>query len=464
MRRRTVSLCMIARNEEATIGMAIKSVLALVDEVIVADTGSDDNTQIIAEGYGARVVEIPWEDDFAAARNRTLAEARCDWILVLDADEYLQPMRPVDFQRLLNDPGAAAYEAEVVDAAGEDLGGHGNRVRLFRNDKSLRYRHPVFESLDPSLKEYCRGHELEVKQADLVVVNEGQSPDRVLRQRERQQKIMRQVRDARPAEPYFSYLMACQGLSLLDQEVLPAAGMGAGLAHLQLAWRHLAERPAAEVVETPWFPDLAAKLISALLVREDLEDACRVRDAALSVLPLHPAVLLQSAAVDLARLGRETGPAPGGAQLAAEITRGLHILLERARSGDTAGLDTRTLHLYPIRYLGELALLQGKVSEAVGLFEQALSLDPGYSFGWLGMAECSRFAGDRKRALKLYLRTVTAGDANHRGWLRGWSLMRELDYRDNAASWWARLTRAFPEHPEVVRRNREADLALAPGR
>ena len=80
------------------------------------------------------------------------------------------------------------------------------------------------------------------------------------------------------------------------------------------------------------------------------------------------------------------------------------------------------------------------------------------------MAECSRFAGDRKRALKLYLRTVTAGDANHRGWLRGWSLMRELDYRDNAASWWARLTRAFPEHPEVVRRNREADLALAPGR
>ncbi|MFH2051965.1 MAG: glycosyltransferase [bacterium] len=462
MRRRTVSLCMIARNEEASIGMAIKSVLALVDEVIVADTGSDDNTQIIAEGYGARVLEIPWEDDFAAARNRTLAEARCDWILVLDADEYLQPMRPVEFQRLLNDPGAAAYEAEVVDPAGADLGGHGNRVRLFRNDQNLRYRHPVFESLDPSLKEYCRRHELEVKPADLVVVNEGQNPDRVLRQRERQQKIMRLMRDARPAEPYFSYLMACQGLSLLDQDVLPAAGMGAALVHLQQAWRRLSDRPAAEVAEIPWFPDLAAKLVSALLVREDLAEACRVRDAALAVLPLHPAVLLQSVAVDLAGLGRGMGPGGDGAQRAGEVTRLLHSLLERAGSGDTAGLDTRILHLYPLRYLGELALLQGRVSEAVGLFEQTLGLDPGYSFGWLGMAECSRFAGDRKRALKLYLRTVTAAEANHRGWLRGWSLMRELDYRDNASSWWARLTRAFPEHPEVIRRNREADLALTP--
>ena len=77
MKRKTVSLCLIARNEEATIGMAIKSVLALVDEVIVVDTGSDDNTRIIAEGYGARVLDVAWEDDFAAARNAALAEADC---------------------------------------------------------------------------------------------------------------------------------------------------------------------------------------------------------------------------------------------------------------------------------------------------------------------------------------------------------------------------------------------------
>ena len=86
MKRNTVSLCLIARDEEATIGMAIKSVLALVDEVIVVDTGSRDNTRIIAEGYGAKVFDVPWADDFSAARNAALDQASGKWILVLDGD------------------------------------------------------------------------------------------------------------------------------------------------------------------------------------------------------------------------------------------------------------------------------------------------------------------------------------------------------------------------------------------
>ena len=113
-------------------------------------------------------------------------------------------------------------------------------------------------------------------------------------------------------------------------------------------------------------------------------------------------------------------------------------------------MDNRVMELYPLRYLGELALLDGKVTEAVGLFEQALSLDPTYSCGWLGLAECSRFAGDSKRALKLYLRTVTENDGNHRAWMRGCDLMRQMDFQDNAASWWRTVVEKFPEHPTVV--------------
>ncbi len=116
MKRRTVSLCLIARDEEGAIGLAIKSALALVDEVIVVDTGSRDNTRIIAEGYGARIVEFAWRDDFAAARNAALDEAFGDWVLILDADERLEPLRPVDFQRLLANETAAGYRVERVDA------------------------------------------------------------------------------------------------------------------------------------------------------------------------------------------------------------------------------------------------------------------------------------------------------------------------------------------------------------
>jgi glycosyltransferase involved in cell wall biosynthesis len=85
MKRQTVSLCIIARDEEATIGMAIKSVLALVHEIVVVDTGSHDNTRIIAEGYGARVVDVAWEDDFSALQEtphcpKPTGTGSCSWM------------------------------------------------------------------------------------------------------------------------------------------------------------------------------------------------------------------------------------------------------------------------------------------------------------------------------------------------------------------------------------------------
>ncbi len=148
MNRNTVSLCLIARDEEATIGMAIKSVLALVDEVIVADTGSSDNTRIIAEGYGAQVLDVPWVDDFSAARNAALDRATSKWVLVLDADEFLQPVRPVEFQRLLQRSPRGRLPLRMTIAAARMSAPNINlrEVRLFRHP-DVRYRYPIYEQV-----------------------------------------------------------------------------------------------------------------------------------------------------------------------------------------------------------------------------------------------------------------------------------------------------------------------------
>jgi tetratricopeptide (TPR) repeat protein len=87
----TVALCVIAKNEEEFIGQCLDSAREFVDEIVVVDTGSTDATREIAREHGARVEEFAWCDDFAAARNAALDAATADWILMLDADEELDP-------------------------------------------------------------------------------------------------------------------------------------------------------------------------------------------------------------------------------------------------------------------------------------------------------------------------------------------------------------------------------------
>ena len=465
MKRKTTTLCVIARNEEATIGMAIKSVLALVDEMILIDTGSTDNTRIIAEGYGARVRDVPWEDDFSLVRNAALDEATGDWILILDADEFLEPIRPVEFQRLLQNTEVAGYRLRFSSGRDSDSGRLNTSVRLFRNHPDIRYIYPIHEQIEPALRRWASGQGLVVQDSDLTVIHDGQRLERQVQGRERNLRILRKALLAHPQEPYFSYRLACEGISILDTEVLPVVGLKSVLAHLHQSWIRIEGLEPEALRELTWVPDLGAKICSGLLAFDRVDEARTVISILEKVFPEHPEILLQSIAADTQFLQLQAEELAD--QTKAEIISLARRKLKQLRSMENlAGEDARQrrIHdLYPLRYEGDLALLEGRVSEAVGLFEQALGKDPSYSFGWLGMAECSRFAGDTKRALKLYLRTITESEHNHRAWLRGSDLMLEMEFRDNAESWWRKVVMLFPEHPVVARqRARGNDVELIP--
>jgi glycosyltransferase involved in cell wall biosynthesis len=451
MKRQTVSLCLIAKDEEATIGMTIKSVLALVDEVIMVDTGSTDNTKIIAEGYGARVLDVAWADDFSAVRNTALNEATCNWVLVLDADEFLQPVRPVEFQRLLHDPGIAGYRLKR-QTAGKADDGQSAGLRLFRNVPEVRYRYPIFEQITPALETWARREDKVIADSDLVIMSEGPNQDRRTRLRERNLRILRRALETHPEEPYFPYRLACEGLTLLDDEVLPVSGLNRSLGYLNKAWRRVLSYPIDYRCSLSWLADMGVKVASGLVTLGRVDEALPVIRETQTCFPEDPAVRLQSAVTALRMLQKPLVQLPRSEfeQRAGELEAILLGVLRAQADPDLESAQQRRQTLYPLRYLGELALLRGQVSEAVGHFERALSLDPEYSFAWLGMAECSRFAGDRKRALKLYLRTVTENQLNHQAWLRGCDLMLEMDFQDNAASWWRRVATHFPEHPEVL--------------
>jgi len=162
----TLSLCMIARDEEQTIGRALDSVKGIVDEMIVVDTGSLDGTRKIVKEYGGRVVESEWRDDFSAARNEALREAKGDYVLFLDADEYVDPRDRLGLamlKKLLPSDGGAAYRVRIRadqklqelsvsllnDIMQEEMASH--QVRILPRSDRLFFTGAAFESLASSL-------------------------------------------------------------------------------------------------------------------------------------------------------------------------------------------------------------------------------------------------------------------------------------------------------------------------
>ena len=76
----TLGLCLIAKDEENNISRCIESVQDIIDELVVVDTGSRDNTVKIAESLGAKIYHYPWDDNFSNARNFAMGQAKSAWI------------------------------------------------------------------------------------------------------------------------------------------------------------------------------------------------------------------------------------------------------------------------------------------------------------------------------------------------------------------------------------------------
>jgi glycosyltransferase involved in cell wall biosynthesis len=107
----SVGLAMIVKNGAKTLRECIQSVAGVADQIVIADTGSTDETTQLARELGAEVFDFPWQDDFAQARNAAARALTTDWVLVLDDDEELDPQARDQIPPLLNDSGMGAYSA-----------------------------------------------------------------------------------------------------------------------------------------------------------------------------------------------------------------------------------------------------------------------------------------------------------------------------------------------------------------
>jgi len=162
-----LSLCMIVRNEEAQIGKTLESVKDIVDEIVVVDTGSSDRTKEIIREFEGKVFEIKWADNFSKAKNLALEKAKGDYILFMDADEYIDPryrfalalfkkllptekniafginVEPVKEAKIL----AMSYLDKLLKKDESDI-----QIRLSPRNLEIHFQGRVFEDLDETLK------------------------------------------------------------------------------------------------------------------------------------------------------------------------------------------------------------------------------------------------------------------------------------------------------------------------
>lgn len=87
----TISLCMIIKNEEKVIERCLSSIKNIVDEIIIVDTGSSDNSTDICKNFTNKIYNFKWIDDFSAARNFSFSKATKEYIFWMDADDILLP-------------------------------------------------------------------------------------------------------------------------------------------------------------------------------------------------------------------------------------------------------------------------------------------------------------------------------------------------------------------------------------
>ena len=138
-----ITACYIVKNEAENLVKSIKSLKKQVNEIVVVDTGSTDNTMTVARKLGAKVYSFPWQDDFSKARNFALSKAKGDWLVLLDADEYFTANTAGNIRQIIHQAQQAdALLIQMVnyDADMAEIQDYFYQLRIVRNQRGFTMR------------------------------------------------------------------------------------------------------------------------------------------------------------------------------------------------------------------------------------------------------------------------------------------------------------------------------------
>ncbi|MFM8278679.1 MAG: glycosyltransferase [Cyanobium sp.] len=301
-----LSLSMLVRDEAERLAACLASVADFVDEMVIVDTGSRDDSIAVAQAWGATVHQLPWPGDFAPARNHALSLCRGDWVLVLDADERLRPEPCQELRQRMAEP-----DLLLITLLRQELGArqspYSSVSRLFRRHPALVWSGAYHASIDDSATALCRrephwrlGH-----CATPALLHEGYRPE-LLASRDKARRLRAALETElaqHPGDPYVCAKLGAlevaegqrqRGLQLLEQGLAHCRAEAVPerfelLLHLGIAWAetdpHRAIACYRQAAELPLDPRLsvAARLnLAALLLESGAGDAAQAQALAVT--------------------------------------------------------------------------------------------------------------------------------------------------------------------------------------
>lgn len=199
------SFCIITKNEEKHISNCLKPLKATGMEIVVLDTGSTDQTVKTAEEFTPHVYHFEWVNDFSAARNYAMSKASNDYILFLDADEYVEEINVNAIQKLISSYPHAIGQITRRNACYGNDGSEKimvDRVERLFNRNIYYYTGKIHEQVT-----HRRGKELVAYEIPLTAYHIGYlgTPEERRKKAERNNELLFEDLKNSPNDPYIYY-------------------------------------------------------------------------------------------------------------------------------------------------------------------------------------------------------------------------------------------------------------------
>jgi tetratricopeptide (TPR) repeat protein len=169
-----LAAALIVRDESRFIEECLQSLAGCVDEIVLVDTGSSDDTIEKAQRFPISLYRFAWCGDFSAARNFGLEQAKSDWILYIDADERFGVPDPQVLRDVLADQKKVAWRLRFHPRL--DWTPY-SELRLFRNDPRIRFRGAIHERMEEGIHAVVRADGMEIGECGLVLQHVGYEDD-----------------------------------------------------------------------------------------------------------------------------------------------------------------------------------------------------------------------------------------------------------------------------------------------